>query len=60
MYIRDILGHVDLRTTEIYARIDGKMKREALEKAFDPEATPVISSWQQDKSLLAWLRSFDK
>ena len=60
VYIRDILGHVDLRTTEIYARIDGKMKREALEKAFDPEATPVISSWQQDKSLLAWLRSFDK
>ena len=60
VYIRDILGHVDLRTTEIYARIDGKMKREALEKAYDPEAIPVIPSWQQDKTLLAWLRSFDK
>ncbi len=60
VYIRDILGHVDLRTTEIYARIDGKMKREALEKAYDPEAIPVIPSWQEDKTLLAWLRSFDK
>lgn len=60
VYIRDILGHVDLRTTEIYARIDGKMKREALEKAFDPEANPTMPSWQQDKDLLDWLRSFDK
>ena len=34
VYIRDILGHADLKTTEIYARIDGEMKRKALEKAF--------------------------
>ena len=60
VYIRDILGHVDLKTTEIYARIDGKMKREALEKAFDPETTPVVPSWQQNKGLLAWLHSFNK
>jgi site-specific recombinase XerD len=60
VYIRDILGHVDLKTTEIYARIDGKMKREALEKAFDPETVPVIPSWQQDKDLLKWLYSFNK
>jgi integrase/recombinase XerD len=26
VYIRDFLGHVDIRTTEIYARIDGEMK----------------------------------
>ncbi|MGP8322330.1 MAG: site-specific integrase [Methanosarcinaceae archaeon] len=60
VYIRDILGHVDLKTTEIYARIDGKMKREALEKAFDPETVPVIPSWKQDKDLLRWLYSFNK
>jgi integrase/recombinase XerD len=34
VYIRDILGHADLKTTEIYARIDGEMKRKALEEAF--------------------------
>jgi site-specific recombinase XerD len=27
IYIRDLLGHVDIKTTEIYARIDGEMKR---------------------------------
>ena len=60
IYIRDILGHVDLKTTEIYARIDGKMKREALEKAFDPELTPRLPTWQKDKNLLVWLQSFNK
>ncbi|NMP25056.1 tyrosine-type recombinase/integrase, partial [Sulfobacillus harzensis] len=32
VYIRDLLGHVDLKTTEIYARIDSEMKRKALER----------------------------
>lgn len=33
VYIRDILGHSDLNTTERYARADTSMKRDALEKA---------------------------
>ena len=33
VYIRDILGHTDLKTTEIYVRIDGEMKRKALDEA---------------------------
>jgi site-specific recombinase XerD len=32
-YIRDILGHVDLSTTEIYARASTEAKRKALEAA---------------------------
>lgn len=32
VYIRDILGHVQNSTTEVYARADSKQKREALEK----------------------------
>ena len=31
-YIRDILGHVDISTTEIYARVDAEKKRAILEK----------------------------
>jgi len=31
-YIRDILGQVDIGTTEVYARADTEMKRAALEK----------------------------
>ena len=60
-YIRDILGHADLKTTEIYARIDGEMKRKALEEAFTntvpSEAVPL---WQQDGELLNWLQSLGR
>ena len=34
VYIRDILGHVSIQTTEVYARADSKQKREALEKTY--------------------------
>lgn len=61
VYIRDILGHADLKTTEIYARIDGEMKRKALEEAFTntvpSEDTPP---WQQDEELLNWLQGLGK
>jgi hypothetical protein len=33
-YIRDILGHVDLSTTEIYARASTEAKRKALETVY--------------------------
>jgi site-specific recombinase XerD len=61
VYIRDILGHADLKTTEIYARIDGEMKRRALEEAF----TNVVPSediplWQQNGELLNWLQGLGK
>ena len=32
-YIRDILGHVELATTDIYARASTEAKRKALEAA---------------------------
>lgn len=61
VYIRDILGHTDLKTTEIYARIDGEMKRKALEEAFTnvtpSDAMPV---WQKDSDMLAWLQRLGK
>lgn len=58
VYIRDILGHVTVQTTEIYARADSKLKREAIEKAYiklTPEEEP---KWTSDDNLLAWLKSF--
>ena len=53
--IRDFLGHADIKSTEIYARSDLKMKREALEKACEKSPTPNIPSWKKDESLLDWL-----
>lgn len=32
MYIRDLLGHSSVTTTEIYARTDAKLKRKAIER----------------------------
>ena len=61
VYIRDILGHVSIMTTEIYARADSKQKREALEAAYkdvipdrDRQTPP---SWETNKSLREWLKS---
>jgi len=34
VYIRDILGHESVTATELYARVDSKQKREAIENAF--------------------------
>jgi integrase/recombinase XerD len=55
--IRDFLGHVDVKTTQIYARANLEMKRNALEKIADTSPVRTIPSWQQNKDLLDWLRS---
>ena len=56
-YIRDILGHVELSTTEIYARASIEAKRKALETAY-PDITPDdLPEWNQDVGLLDWLTS---
>lgn len=55
--IRDFLGHVDVKTTEIYARANLEMKRTALEKINEPSPVQTIPCWQQNKDLLDWLHS---
>lgn len=54
-YIRDILGHVDLSTTEIYARASTEAKRRALEAAYTDIVTDDLPEWNQDAGLLNWL-----
>ena len=55
--IRDFLGHVDVKTTQIYARANLEMKRNALERITDSSPVRTIPTWQQNKDLLDWLRS---
>lgn len=62
VYIRDLLGHVSIQTTEVYARADSKQKREALEAAYtnvipDNDISP---SWEKDAELRTWLKSLCK
>ncbi|MEN6455289.1 MAG: tyrosine-type recombinase/integrase [Prolixibacteraceae bacterium] len=62
VYIRDILGHVSIQTTEIYARADSKQKREALEAAYI-SVIPSQSNegaWEKDSKLKIWLKNFAK
>jgi integrase/recombinase XerD len=54
-YIRDILGHVDLSTTEIYARASTEAKRRALEAAYVDIVSEELPEWNQDPRLLNWL-----
>ena len=56
-YIRDILGHVDLATTEIYARASTEAKRKALEAVYTEIVTDDLPEWNQDPGLLSWLAS---
>ncbi|WP_185153927.1 hypothetical protein [Dysgonomonas sp. ZJ279] len=52
--IRDLLGHTSVTTTEIYAKADTEMKREALEKVNIPiEAN--LPDWTGDKKLMDML-----
>jgi len=56
IYIRDFLGHVDVSTTEIYARVDSEVKRKVLEEAYmqlDQEDRPP---WNEDEDLMGWLQ----
>jgi len=58
IYIRDILGHVSVKTTEIYAKADSKHKREALEKVYvdvSPKEKPL---WDNNENLITWLKKF--
>ena len=55
IYIRDLLGHVDIATTEIYARADTELKRRALENAYPTLISDEFPDWTEDDALLTWL-----
>lgn len=61
VYIRDFLGHVDIRTTEIYARADAEMKRKVFEKTVPNYIPGELMPWEEDdKDILTWLEHFGK
>jgi len=58
VYIRDILGHVSVQTTEVYARADSRQKREAIEKAYTGVLPQILPMWENNNNLMQWLKSF--
>ena len=60
VYIRDLLGHSSVTTTEIYARADTTINREALDIAYPIKDTPAMPQWNSDDGLMEWLRTLGK
>ncbi len=60
IYIRDLLGHISVKTTEVYGRADAKRKREAIEAASLEIVPPEAPEWESDKNLRRWLMTFNK
>jgi len=60
IYIRDLLGHVDISVTDTYARADVEMKRKQLEDVCT-DLTPSnneLPDWSRDQNLLDYLNNF--
>ena len=55
IYIRDLLGHADISTTEIYARANANAKRTAIENAYESLTPEPLPNWTADQDLLEWL-----
>jgi site-specific recombinase XerD len=55
IYIRDFLGHQDIRTTEIYAKCDSELKRRAIANAYPNIVDSNLPDWNNDATLLDWL-----
>ena len=56
IYIRDILGHASVVTTEAYAKANPQMKRKAIEAAAAKTLGPSRYDHASRQDLLAWLR----
>ena len=58
-YIKGVLGHEDIATTEIYAKANIEIQRKALEK--NAEIVPLISeNIEYDQDTIEWLKSFGR
>lgn len=60
IYIRDLLGHVSVTTTEVYAKADAARKREAIEAASKEIVPKENALWEVDDGLKGWLKNFNR
>jgi len=57
VYIRDILGHVSIQTTEMYTRVDMETKRKVLEGVYSNITPEALPDWNQDENFLDFLEN---
>lgn len=60
-HIKHLLGHADLETTEVYAKINVALKREMLEDLHQQTCDPPTNrSWTSDHNLMTWLSDLSR
>lgn len=52
IYIRDFLGHNSIETTEIYAKTNDNIKRQAITNAYNFDISKNLNDWNEDENLL--------
>lgn len=57
IYIRDLLGHVSVTTTEIYAKVNPEVRRKALEKLSIKIISEDKTTVEEKENLASWLKS---
>jgi site-specific recombinase XerD len=57
IYIRDFLGHEDVKTTQVYAKANPELKREAILKAHADDSAPQLPAWQDNPGLMKFLKT---
>ena len=60
IYIRDLLGHTSITTTEVYAKADAAKRREAIEAASKEFVPSEAALWEENDGLKEWLKRFNK
>lgn len=62
VYLRDLMGHVSIQTTELYAKVDSKAKQDAIKNAWNCVGIvePIKNDWEDKPKLLAFLDQFGK
>ncbi len=62
IFIRDFLGHTDLKVTQIYSKTSVEMKRSALNKLVENEVIPKEKQkdWTNDTNLMDWLNQLGR
>ena len=60
IYIRDLLGHVSVKTTEAYAKANATRKRKAIEAASKELVPEEAAQWDNNTNLKDWLKSFNR
>jgi site-specific recombinase XerD len=60
IYIRDLLGHVSVSTTEVYAKASSEKKRIAIEAASKEIVPKEDAQWEENSGLKEWLKAFNR